>query len=123
MTIYQEIILDHYHNPHNYGELDEPQVDISVSNSSCGDKIRLTLKIEKDIVTDIAFSATGCAISMASASLLTDYVKHKSVDEVKKIQKEKLLELIGIELSPSRLRCALLPLEAVSKAVHSLDNQ
>ena len=123
MTIYQEIILDHYHNPHNYGELDAPQADVSVSNSSCGDKIRLTLKVEKDVIADIAFSATGCAISMASASLLTDHVKSKSVTDAMKIQKEELLELIGIQLSPSRLRCALLPLEALSKALHSLDNQ
>ena len=123
MTIYQEIILDHYHNPHNYGDLDDPQADVSVSNSSCGDKIRLTLKVEKDVITDVAFSAVGCAISMASASLLTDHVNHTSVTEVKKIKKEELLALIGIELSPSRLRCALLPLEALSKAVQSLDNQ
>lgn len=120
MTIYQEIILDHYHHPHNYGELDNPDADVSVSNSSCGDKIRLTLEIKKNQITDIAYSASGCAISMASASILSDYVKGKSCKEVDNISKDTLLSLIGIELSPSRLRCALLPLEALSKAVQSV---
>lgn len=120
MTIYQEIILDHYHHPHNYGELDNPDADVSVSNSSCGDKIRLTLEIKKNHITNIAYSASGCAISMASASILSDYVKGKSCKEVDNISKDTLLSLIGIELSPSRLRCALLPLEALSKAVQSV---
>lgn len=123
MTIYQEIILDHYHHPHNYGDLESPDADVSVSNSSCGDKIRLTLKIDSKRIVDIAFSAAGCAISMASASLLTDYVKGKTLSQVQGIQKDTLLDLIGIELSPSRIRCALLPFEALSKAVHSLSSK
>lgn len=120
MTIYQEIILDHYHHPHNYGELDKPDADISVSNSSCGDKIHLTLKVEEFEIAEIAFSGVGCAISTASSSMLTDHVKGMSLEKVRAIDKDILLKLIGIELSPSRIRCALLPLEALSKAVQSL---
>ncbi|MBP9798245.1 SUF system NifU family Fe-S cluster assembly protein [Candidatus Woesebacteria bacterium] len=120
MTIYQEIILDHYHHPHNYGEVDQPDADVSLTNSSCGDKIRLTLKVENDIIQEIAFSAVGCAISMASASILTDHVKGMTTQKVRALDTETLLDLIGIELSPSRIRCALLPLEALSKAVQSL---
>lgn len=120
MTIYQEIILDHYHHPHNYGEVDRPDADVSLTNSSCGDKIRLTLKVENEIIQEIAFSAVGCAISMASASILTDHVKGMGAKKVRALDTETLLDLIGIELSPSRIRCALLPLEALSKAVQSL---
>lgn len=120
MSIYQEIILDHYHHPHNYGEVVKPDADVSVSNSSCGDTIHLTLKVKDSVISEIAFSALGCAISMASSSILTDHVKGMSVDKVQSISKDELLDLIGIELSPSRMRCALLPLEALSKAIQSL---
>jgi len=123
MTIYKEIILDHYHHPHNYGEVDEPDADVSLTNSSCGDKIRLTLKVEDNTIKEIAFSAVGCAISMASASILTEHVKGMAIKKVRAFDTKTLLDIIGIELSPSRIRCALLPLEALSKAVQSLSSK
>ncbi len=117
MSIYKEIILDHYHKPHNRGSLDSPDREIEVVNAVCGDKIRMMLKIDNKIITDVAFDGVGCAVSVAAASMLTDYIKGKSMAEVLKLEKEFILDMLGIELSPNRLKCALLPLEALHKTV------
>ena len=114
-SIYQEIILDHYHSPHNFGELDSADLNAEVSNSSCGDKIYMQAKVKNDRIIVIKFKGVGCAISLASASLLTDFVKGKTIKELKKINTSTILDLLGIELSLNRLKCALLPLEGLNK--------
>src|SRR3989338_4990320 len=120
MSIYQELILDHYHSPHNSGVLQNYDADVSVANSSCGDKLRITLKVRQEKITDIAFTGEGCAISIAAASMLTDEVKGKDLEAVTGMTKDDVLKLLNIQLTPTRLRCALLPLEGISKAILSL---
>lgn len=117
MSIYQEIILDHYHAPQNFGRLKESSQTVSLSNPLCGDTITVDVLIKNDKIIDIRFEGVGCAISIASASLLTEKVKKKQKEEVILMNKDTVLELLGIELSPNRLKCALLPLEAIHKTL------
>lgn len=115
MSIYKDIILDHYQNPRNFGKLKKPTATISVSNPLCGDKIKMEIAENQNVIKDISFSGEGCAISKASASMLTEYAKGKTKDELRKIDKTFIINMIGFELSPNRLKCALLPLEALIK--------
>lgn len=115
--IYREQILEHYHNPLNTAPLDKVTHKAKVANYSCGDEIELSLEIENNIIKGISHNTTGCAIAIASASILSDYMKGKSLDSMENINKNTILKLVGIELTPSRLKCALLPLEAVRKAL------
>lgn len=115
MSIYQEIILDHYRNPRNKGKLDKASGTIALSNPLCGDEIEMQIKEENGVIIEAAFSGKGCAISQASSSMLTEYVKGKTKEELKKIDKDVITEMLGIELSPNRLKCALLPMEALLK--------
>lgn len=119
MSIYQELILDHYKHPHNSGSISDPDVTSDVSNPLCGDKIRMEALVEKGKVTDLKFSGVGCAISTASASMLTDFAKGKKASDLKKLDTSFILDMLGIELSPNRLKCALLPLEALHKLLLS----
>lgn len=116
--LYQEIILDHYQHPRNCGILHGADTT-TLENPSCGDSITLSLKIENNIITEIAFQGKGCAISQASASLLTEYVKEKSLESVDKMSKDDILNLLGVDLSPARLKCALLPLETLKKLIYA----
>ena len=118
MNIYRQKILQHYKNPHNKGHLDTPGKKAELINKSCGDEIKIEVVIKDNKVTEIAFTGHGCVISIATASILTDYVKNKSIEEIKKITSEELIKLIGIEITPARLKCLLLPLEAIQKALN-----
>ena len=113
--MYREHILDLYKNPRNFGDLENPDLEVKESNSSCGDEITLKLKIKNNKVEDVKFSGVGCTIAIASTSLLTEEIKGKTLEELKLIDKEKLLSLLEIPISPPRLKCALLPLEAIKK--------
>ena len=115
--LYRDYILEHYRRPHNFGVLDTPTNSYEGSNPLCGDRITIMLDVHDGIVEDVAFTGRGCAISQASASLLTDEIKGKPVDEVKQMTPEALLDLIGIEISPARLKCALLSLDTLSHAL------
>ena len=110
-------ILNHFKNPKNFGRLKNPDKTIKVLNSFCGDEIEVDLKIEDGKVTEIGYDNVGCVISTASTSILSDYVKGKTIPEIQKIDKDKLIELIGIDITPSRLKCLLLPIEAIQKAL------
>jgi len=114
-SIYQEIILEHYKHPQNFGKIKNPSKKTSVSNPSCGDKIEMDVIFEGKKVKEIMFNGRGCAVSQASASLLTEYSKGKTNDELQKLNKTFMIKLLGIELGPNRVRCALLPLEALHK--------
>lgn len=118
MSIYQEIILEHYKNPRNFGTLKSPSKKTSVSNPSCGDKIEMDVVFTGKKIMEIKFSGQGCAISQAAASLLTEYSKGKTNEELQKLDKEFMIKLLGIELGPNRIKCALLPLEALHKLLH-----
>lgn len=112
--IYREIILDHYRNPRNKGKLHDADVSIHDSNPLCGDEIDIHLKVEEDKVKDIKFEGRGCAISQASASMLTELVINKPLTTIKDLVKEDILENIGLmNLGPARIKCALLSLKVL----------
>jgi nitrogen fixation protein NifU and related proteins len=115
--LYRDFILDHYRNPRNAGRLDTPDATFEDNNPLCGDKIRMDIKLRDGVVDDIKFSGRGCAISQASASLLTESVKGKSLAEVARIGKEDVLENLGIAISAARLKCALLGLKVLKQAL------
>lgn len=117
MNIYQDLILDHYHHPHNQGKINRPDRSVTVNNPLCGDKIEMTIIFDKDRVKEVKFSSAGCVISQASASLLTDYVKGKSKQELKKIDSKFIIKMLGIDLGLNRIKCALLSLEALHKLI------
>ncbi len=117
MDIYQDLILDHYHHPHNRGKIDKPDKSVTVNNPLCGDKIAVTIAFNKEKVKDIKFNGEGCVISQASASMLTDYVKGKSKQELKKLDSKFIMKMLGIDLGINRIKCALLSLEALHKLI------
>jgi nitrogen fixation NifU-like protein len=117
--IYQDFILEIYSNPLNSGKIEKPDFHFGASNPLCGDVIEIFLKVEKGKITGVKYTGKGCAISQVSASLLTESLKGKTVEEAKKLTKEDILRLIRIDLSknPSRMKCALLSLEVLKKAL------
>ncbi|MFQ5920422.1 MAG: Fe-S cluster assembly sulfur transfer protein SufU [Nitrososphaerales archaeon] len=118
--IYREIILDYYRNPRNFGKIDSPDVSIKDSNPLCGDEVEIQVKFEGDKVKDIKFNGKGCAISQASASMLTEMVMGKNLEDVKKIGKQDILESLGLpNLGPARIKCALLSLKTLKLGVYS----
>jgi nitrogen fixation NifU-like protein len=119
--LYRDYILEHYRRPHNFGVLENPSARYEGANPLCGDRITMMLGIRDGVVADVAFTGRGCAISQASASLLTDEVKGKPVEEVAKLTSQDLLDLIGIEISPARLKCALLSLDTLEHALAESD--
>ncbi|MGB8647744.1 MAG: SUF system NifU family Fe-S cluster assembly protein [Anaerolineae bacterium] len=118
--LYREQIIDHYQHPHNHGTLEQPDISFEDSNPLCGDKIRIDMKVVNGIVQDIRFSGRGCAISQAAASMLTDEIKGKPLDEIKRLDKQTILDLIGIPLGPTRLKCALLSLKVVKGGAYGM---
>ena len=120
--IYQQQILDHARHPHNFGTLEGATVSHEEHNPLCGDRVRIDLLIEHGTIVDVRFSGRGCAISQASASLLTDELRGMSVEEARQYRKDDLLELIGIPLSknPTRLRCALLSLKTLKAGLYGV---
>ena len=115
--MYQEQVLDHYKNPRNFGHIDNPSVHHHEKNPLCGDEIDIFLVIKDKKIVDVKFNGHGCAISQASASLLTESIKGKSVSEVEKLTKENILEMLGVTLSPVRLKCALLSLDTLKNSI------
>jgi len=119
-SVYSEIILDYYRHPRNKGTLEHAQISAKDSNPLCGDIIEMQLELDKNnSVRDVRFNGQGCAISQASASMLTELVKGKTVDDVRKISKEEILSLIGGQLSAVRLKCALLSLKVLKTGVYN----
>ena len=120
---YRELIVEHYKNPTYKGTLDPHDFTYEDENPLCGDHIRVDLRVdENNLITEAAFSGHGCAISQASADLLLESVIGKSVDEVKHMNKETVLDLLGIELGPVRLKCALLSLKVLKAGLYGIGN-
>src|SRR3954447_6674448 len=115
--LYRDYILEHYRRPHNFGVIEAPTASIEGSNPLCGDRITLQLAVEDGGAGRVGFAGRGCAISQASASLLTDEIKGKPVPDVEAFRADDLLDLLGIELSPARLKCAMLSHETLQKAL------
>ena len=118
---YRENILDHYRNPRNRGRLENPTHTHEEHNPLCGDIIRIDLHVnDGDIIDQVRFDGQGCAISQASASMLTEMIQGKTLDEAKQLSKEDILEALGIEIGPVRLKCALLSLKVLKAGVYGL---
>ncbi len=117
--MYREVILDHYKTPRNHGILDPNDAVAEGQNPLCGDEVTVSVRFGNgDIIESVGFEGRGCAISQAATSMLTDLVKGRSAEEVAVMQKEELLEEIGIPLSPVRLKCALLGMGVLKVALH-----
>ncbi len=115
--LYREIILDHHKNPRHFGTLKKPTHEAHLENTLCGDEVTMQLKVEKGKVTDVAFSGRGCAITVASSSLLTDAVLGKSLTIVKKLGTKDVDKLLGVKVGPAREKCAYLGLETFQRAL------
>lgn len=115
MDPYQEHILEHYREPQNFGDLPAPTHRRHEVNPTCGDSFTFTIQVDdRGKITDVGFSGEGCAISTASASMLSEVIKSKTLAEVLQLKTDFVMSILGIELSPTRLKCALLPLQAVT---------
>lgn len=119
--LYRELIIDRYKNPIYRGTLDPHDISFEDDNPLCGDHIRIDIRLDgNNRVKDAAFEGHGCAISQASADLLLESIQGKTVDELKGLNKQDILELLGLELGPVRLKCALLSLKVLKAGVYGL---
>lgn len=118
--LYRELIIEHYKNPIYRGHLDPNDIKFEDDNPLCGDHIEITLQLDGNKIIEGRFDGKGCAISQASADLLIEHVIGKSVEEVKKLTKQDILDLLGIDLGPVRLKCALLSLKVLKGGIYGL---
>jgi nitrogen fixation NifU-like protein len=115
--LYRDEILEHYRRPHNFGTLEQPDAVFEGANPLCGDRITMMLGIRDGVVEQVAFTGRGCAISQASASMLTDEIKGKPLSDVTQLTQDDVLDELGIEISPARMKCALLSLDTLQRAL------
>jgi nitrogen fixation NifU-like protein len=120
-NLYREHILDHYANPRNQGTLDDSDISCEWDNPVCGDVVRIDLRLENGRVSEARFSGQGCVISMASASMLTEEILGKTVEELRALQAEDIFRLLGITLGSVRAKCGLLPLQVLQKGLARLE--
>jgi len=118
--LYREQILDHSRHPRNFGQIDDPDITYEDSNPLCGDRVRIDLKVSDGKIADIKFSGRGCAISQASASILTEMVKGHDLSEVQEITAQDMLDELGISISPARVKCALLGLKVLKSGAYGI---
>ena len=118
-NLYRDFILEHYREPHNQGVLDRHDLHFADSNPTCGDEMSMTLLLDdaKQVVVDVAFEGRGCAISQASASILTDELRDMSVDQLRAIDPRQVIENLGVPIGPARVKCALLSYKVLQGAV------
>lgn len=119
MDMYAEIILDHYRNPQHYGKLEGATATAYDTNPLCGDKIEIGVRVKDGIIEETGFIGEGCAISQASASMLLDEITGKSLDAAEKITNEQIYAMLGVPLTAARVKCALLSLVVLKKALTS----
>jgi len=117
VDVYQQNILDHYRHPTHRGEIKDADRRGNIDNPSCGDSVRFHLKVDKNLVVQAKWQGEGCVLSQAAADLLAEYAEGKALPELTVLDKKIMLELVGLELGPNRLSCALLPLEALQRSL------
>ena len=115
--LYRQYILDHYREPHNHGHLENPDIHAADTNPLCGDRIELDLQVVDGRVSEVRFSGRGCAISQASASMLTERIEGATLDELRALRPADMLEMLGVEIGPARQRCALLSLRVLHQGI------
>jgi len=122
-NLYRDFILEHYRNPHNKGVLDPHDLHFADSNPTCGDEMSMTLRLDesRQRIADVAFDGGGCAISQASASILTDELREQSLDEVRALDPKHVLDELGVPIGPARLKCALLAYKVLQGAVRGTE--
>jgi len=117
---YREYILDHYKNPRNFGRIEAADIMHEEYNPLCGDMVGMDFRVRDGVIEDVKFHGRGCAISQASASLLTERLKGMTLDEAQQVGKDDVLEELGIDISPARLKCALLSLKVLKVGAYGL---
>lgn len=115
--LYRQELLDHYRHPRNYGILEDPHTSSELLNPSCGDQILISLAVKDGRLSQVRFQGKGCVISQAAASMLTERILHQELSALEGLSKDDMLTLVAIPLGPTRLRCALLSLEALHQAI------
>ncbi|HDQ74057.1 MAG TPA: SUF system NifU family Fe-S cluster assembly protein [Chloroflexi bacterium] len=116
-NLYREHILEHYGHPRNLGRLEDADVSCEWDNPLCGDVVRIDIKLHDGRVSDVRFEGQGCVISMASASMFTEKIMGKTIEELKVLTDEDIFEMLGVELGPSRAQCGLLPLRVLQEGL------
>jgi nitrogen fixation NifU-like protein len=122
VNLYQDALIDHYRNPRNQGILEHPDFTSGEDNPSCGDSVNMYGQVQNGTLVAVSFQGTGCVISQAAASMLTQKVLGMDLHEIMKIDAAFMRQLVGIELGPTRVRCALLALEALQKGIREYLN-
>ena len=123
IDLYAEDIIMYYEHPHNKGAMKDASVSMHNENALCGDSITMRLKIKNRIVEDVKFEGDGCAISVASASMLTDFVKGKSLEEIERMNVKSVFKIIGFNPGPARLKCATLSLRTLKEAAFAYQHK
>ena len=118
IDMYKENVIENFKNPKNFGELKNPSKSTTVYNEVCGDLIRMQVNFEKNKIKDIKFKGSGCALSIASSSLFTEFVKGKEVSKLKNLGEKEILDIIKIPITSSRIKCVLMPLFALRKLLN-----
>ena len=123
-NLYQENILDHYENPSNKGRIENPDLEFRDLNPLCGDEVCIQGRVDtENHLSQVCFEGKGCVISLAAASMLMEEVEGKSLDAVKQMGRQEMLDLLGIPLTTMRVKCAMLPLRTLEKAIHRYEGQ
>jgi nitrogen fixation NifU-like protein len=119
--LYRENILDHFKHPRNHGTIENPDITYEDANPLCGDSIRIDIRVKDGRIEDIRFSGHGCSISQAAASMLCEKVQGMSLEDAKKLSRDDMLEMLGIELGPVRLKCGLLALKTLKAGAYGIN--
>ena len=119
--LFREHILEHYQHPRCKGTITDPDLSFEDANPLCGDRIRMDFRLDGDTLAEVKFSGHGCSISQAAASMLCEFVEGKKLDYIKKLGREDMLEMLGIELGPVRLKCALLALKTLKAGIYGVN--